>query len=484
VTAGMPRAQRTDPIVAADGDGTRTTRAAIRGGVLIADDQQDVLTALKLLLRKGGFEVQTAGSPAEALAAICERRFDAALIDLNYARDTTSGREGLDLLGRVKALDATLPVVVMTAWGSIDLAVEAMRLGARDFIEKPWDNQRLLTIVRNQVELALAVRKGRRLAAENALLRDSEPTAVIAESPAMRKVLELVERVAPSDAAVLLTGENGTGKGLIARLLHRLSRRAQAPLIVVNMGSVPESVFESEMFGHVRGAFTDARSDRVGRFELADGGTLMLDEIANLPLSQQPRLLRVVENGEFERVGSSRSEKVDVRLVAATNADLPRLVEQGAFRQDLLFRLNTIEIELPPLRARAEDVQPLARHFLLACAHKHSKSIEGLDATATEALRSYAWPGNVRELGNVIERAVLMSTGSLITAADLRIGDTVAGFGTGLEQMTLEEAERVLIRAALRRADHHVPAAARALGLSRSAMYRRMEKLGIGTDGS
>jgi DNA-binding NtrC family response regulator len=449
--------------------------------LLVADDQPDVLTALRLLLGNEGIDTVSASSPAGALAAAASDRFDAALIDLNYARDTTSGTEGLDLLARLRQADPNLPIIVMTAWATVSLAVEAMRGGARDFIEKPWDNQRLLSVIRNQLELGSALRRSQRLQAENALLRGSAEPDVVAESPAMRDVLAVARRVAPSDAPVLITGENGTGKSLLARLLHGWSARHERSLIEVNIGALPAGVFESELFGHVRGAFTDARQERTGRFELADGGTLFLDEVGNLPAAQQAKLLRVLESGEFEPVGSSRTRKVDVRLVCATNADLGRLVNEGGFRQDLLFRINTVEIRVPPLRERPQDILPLATATLLEAARRYGRDLHGFDAAAIRALSQYPWPGNVRELRNVIERAVLLAAADPITPADLRLAPVDAAPPT-LEEMSLEDAERALIRAALRRHAGSANAAAQALGLSRSAMYRRMEKLGIRTD--
>ncbi len=450
--------------------------------VIVADDQQDVLTAMRLLLKNDGMRVTTVSSPAGLLEAVRSESFDVAIIDLNYARDTTSGREGLDLIPQLQGVDPSLPIIVMTAWGTIDVAVEAMRRGARDFVEKPWDNHRVLAVIRNQASFSREVRHSRKLEAENQLLRSAGDEDFIAESPAIRSVLDTVERVARSDASVLITGENGTGKGLIARLVHARSARADKPFISVNMGSIPETVFESEMMGHVRGAFTDAKADRVGRFELADGGTLFMDEIGNVPVSQQAKLLRIIESGEFERVGSSRTQRADVRSVTATNANLIDLVAQGRFRQDLLFRLNTIEVRLPPLRERQEDIIPIAYRRLAALAAKYGRRIEGFDDGALQMLRGYSWPGNVRELGNVIERAVLMTRGAAITPADLRL-DMQVSAAPGIEAMSLEDAERLLIRTALRRADGNVNAAAEALGLSRSAMYRRLEKLGIRTDG-
>jgi DNA-binding NtrC family response regulator len=453
--------------------------------ILIADDQADVLAALSLLLKGERYQIESASSPEGVLKTIDTRDFDVVLIDLNYARDTTSGSEGLDLLSRIRAADPTLPVVVMTAWGSVDLAVEAMRRGARDFIQKPWDNARLLAVLRTQVELAEALRRGRRLEAENIALRDESSNdipQVVAESPAMKSVLNLVERIGPADANVLITGENGTGKEVITRVLHSISSRRSKPLISLNAGALAEGVFESELFGHVRGAFTDAKSDRVGRFELADGGTLFLDEIGNVPLNLQAKLLRVLETGEFERVGSSKTQKVNVRLLSATNADLAAEVAQGRFRQDLLFRLNTVEIRLPPLRDRIEDIPVLAEHFLKVHRERYRRPIMGFTPEALDALRQHLWPGNVRELDHVIERAVLMSTGNIVTAFDLALEATPdARLSARLEEMSLEDAERLLIKKALARFEGNANRAAEALGLSRSALYRRLQKYGLGS---
>lgn len=443
--------------------------------ILIADDQADVGEALRLLMKGEGHQCFIVNSPGAALQALAERDFDLAFIDLNYARDTTSGKEGLELLAQIRALDATLPVVVMTAWSSVELAVTAMRNGARDFVQKPWENERLLAIARNQIELGRALRRGEKLEAENQILRGTGGFQLIAESPAMCPVLELIGRVGPSDANVLITGENGTGKGVIARALHAASGRAVRPLVIVNMGGFAEGVFESELFGHVRGAFTDAKSDRQGRIELADGGTLFLDEIANVPASQQARLLRVLETGEFERVGSSKSRRADVRFVSATNADVRAEVAAGRFRQDLLFRLNTVEIHVPPLRERREDIAPLANHFLRHRSGKYRKVIDGFSSSAVEQLLNHSWPGNVRELEHAVERAVLMAAGSMIQPADLGLRSSPES-ARGLDEMSLEEVEAHLIRKTLARCGGSAQKAAEALGLSRSAFYRRLEK--------
>jgi DNA-binding NtrC family response regulator len=446
--------------------------------ILIADDQTDVLEALRFLVKGEGYQAEAVTSPAAAIEAVESRDFDVVLMDLNYTRDTTSGQEGLDLLNRIQSLDSTLPVIVMTAWGSVELAVEAMRRGARDFIQKPWDNARLSAILKTQIELGRALRKGQRLEAENRVLRAERFPQLIAHSAAMRPVLDVVSRVGPSDANVLITGENGTGKGLVAQTLHSVSLRATRPLVTVNTGGLAEGVFESELFGHVKGAFTDAKVDRVGRFEMADGGTLFLDEIANISQGLQSKLLRTLETGEFERVGSSKTRRVDVRVLSATNADLGAQVAEGRFRQDLLFRLNTIELRLPPLRDRREDIPLLAAHFLHQHGEHYRKALSAFDESAIKALLAHAWPGNVRELDHAVERAVLMAQGDTIRAADLGLR---AGRESPprLEEMSLEDVEALLIRKALARFNGNVSHAASALGLSRSALYRRLQRYGL-----
>jgi DNA-binding NtrC family response regulator len=452
--------------------------AAQKTRILIADDQKDVLEALRLLLKGEGYDVLSAPSPSGVIKAIGDHDFDVVLIDLNYSRDTTSGREGIDLLNQIKSIDESLPVIVMTAWGSIDVAVEAMQHGARDFVQKPWDNTRLLTIIRTQAELCQRRRHEQRLEAENQLLRADGRPPMIAESEAMRPVLQLIARIGPSDANVLITGEHGTGKEVVAQTIHAVSGRALKPMIAVNVGGLAEGVFESEMFGHVRGAFTDAKVDRTGRFELADGGTLFLDEIANIPPNQQAKLLRILQTGELERLGGSRTRQVDVRVLSATNADLRKEVEGGRFREDLLFRLNTVEIHLPPLRERREDIPLLAKYFLDKYAKRYRKTLAGFDAAGRQLLLEHPWPGNVRELDHAVERAVLLAQGEHVTAADLGLR-AARGSGGRMEEMSLEDVESLLIRKALSRHDNNVSRAAEALGLSRSALYRRMQRYGI-----
>jgi DNA-binding NtrC family response regulator len=444
--------------------------------ILVADDQTDVLEALRLLLKSEGYQFQPFTHPDALIDTLKRQDADVVLMDLNYTRDTTSGEEGLAAVARIREFDADVPIVVMTAWGSIDLAVDAMRRGAQDFIEKPWDNARLLTVLRTQVELGRALRRTRTLEQEQRQLSGAG-ASLIAESPAMQPVLDTISQVADSNANVLITGESGTGKGLVARVIHAHSSRRDQRLVVVNIGSLAETVFESEMFGHVKGAFTDAKADRVGRFELADGGTLFLDEIANIPPPQQARLLRVLEDGEFERLGSSRTQRVDVRVLAATNADIDAEIDAGRFREDLLYRLNTIHIHLPPLRERADDITRLAQRFLEQHTQRHRRDGIMLTEPALAALKRYPWPGNVRELSHVIERAVLMARGGKIQPADLRLEAPRANQELGV--MTLDDAEQELIKAALRRHGDNVSAAADELGLSRSALYRRMEKFGL-----
>ena len=456
----------------------REVKPAIKPRILIADDQIDVLEALRLLLKPEGYEIETVPSPDDVIRALEKREYDALIMDLNYTRDTTSGQEGLDLLSKVQEIDPMLPVVVMTAWGTVNLAVEAMRRGARDFLTKPWENERLVSIVRTQLNLSNALKRQQRLEAENLLLRDATGPTMIAKSEAMQPVIELIARVGPSDANVLVTGEPGVGKEVVASKLHAISARASKPMVSVNAGGLAEGVFESELFGHVKGAFTDAKTDRVGRFELADSGTLFLDEIANVSMSLQSKLLRVLETGEMERVGSSRTKKVDVRVISATNADLHKEVEEGRFRQDLLFRLNTIEIHIPPLRERREDTLALANFFLDKHAQRYRKALSGFDPGAVQAMMEHRWPGNVRELNHVVERAVLMSGGTQIRAQDLALRPS-SGASQKLEDMSLEDVEAHLIKKALDRFGGNVSTAASALGLSRSALYRRLQRYNL-----
>ena len=449
--------------------------------ILVADDQADILNALKFLLSDEGYEVSEARSPGEALERLEAADFDLAILDLNYTRDTTSGQEGLDLMERIKALDPTLPVLVVTAWSSVAGAVEAMRRGARDYIEKPWDDERLLMTVRTQVDLRRAVRRSVRLQEANTRLQRGATPAFIGDSPSIVEVRQTIERIAPSDASVLITGEHGTGKEVVATWVHALSERRSKPLVTMNAGGLAEGIAESELFGHVKGAFTDARFDRIGCFELADEGTLFLDEIANMPVRLQAKLLRVLQTGEVQRVGSSRLRSVNTRVLSATNADLNSEIEGGRFREDLLYRLNTVVIHLPPLRERPQDIEPLALHFLAHYATRYRKALTSFDGDARAAMASHRWPGNVRELAHSVERAVLMADGSAtaVTARHLGLHAQRGGSTTAVEALSLEEAERVFIEKVLARHGGDVRLAAQQLGMSRSALYRRLQQYGV-----
>lgn len=450
--------------------------------ILVADDDRDVLASLQYLLRTESLRVLCADSPADALEAVRTQNIDLALIDLNYSRDTTSGQEGLDLLGQLRQLDPYLPVVVMTAWGSIDNAVAALQAGAVDFVQKPWKNERLLSIVGNQLQRSATEKRNRELSEEVRLLKARQEAHLqepVAESSAMRRLLNQLRQAATTDASILFTGENGTGKSLLAALVHQWSRRSDKPFISVNMGSITETLFESEMFGHVKGAFTDARETRIGRFELAGDGTLFLDEIGNIPHSQQAKLLRVLEEKQFEKVGSSRSLPARCRVLSATNCDLEQAVRDERFRMDLLYRLNTLTFRVPALRERVEDILPLAHNYLRLFTKKYGKAQRGFTLPAKKLLQAYEWPGNIRELSHVMERAVILGTGAEVDAADLGLASdsspdvlVPSTFEGSMDEL---EAHVILARMALHKGN--VAAAAKSLGLSRSAFYRRLEKI-------
>lgn len=458
--------------------------------ILIADDQKDILSSGRMLFKGEGINCITAETPEEVLERVKMEDLDTLLLDLNYQRDTTSGKEGIDLIQKIRKLDPIVPIVVMTAWASVDIAVQAMKVGANDFITKPWEIERLLSIVRTQCALKRSLENTQKLESENRILKQERDAGVslIYKSQAVQEIIEAFEQIGPSDANVIITGENGTGKTLFAKLCHQHSARSDRSFVSVNMGGLPESLFESELFGHVKGAFTDAKSDRVGRYELADGGTLFLDEIGNLALKHQATLLRLLESGEFERLGSSKTRKADVRLICATNSDLPALVREGKFREDLFYRINTVPIHIPALRERPEDILPLAESFLEVYNTKYRKHITGFsDATETQ-LKHYAWPGNVRELNHVVERAVLLSRQTMIQPMDLGIQSTgpigsvssgPAGSMSSADPVTLEEMEKKMILEALAAFPGDPNSAADQLGITRSSFYRRIHKHGI-----
>lgn len=448
------------------------------GEILIADDQTHILDTLRLLLENEGYQVHAAQSPDEVLNLLKHRSIDLLLTDMNFTRDTTSGKEGIELVKRVRAYDPLIPIVVMTAWATIELSVEAIRLGANDFIEKPWKNQRLMSLVRNQLGLLAEKRSNRRLAAIATNKQSAEN--LIVSSSAMQDVMALIERTAQSDANILLTGESGVGKSLIAGIIHRLSLRKDRPLVNINMGALTDTLFASELFGHIKGAFTDAKSNRIGRFEMADTGTLFMDEIANIPKELQTKLLRVLEAGEFEPLGASRTQKVDVRIVSASNVDFNQEIAAGNFRQDLLYRLNTIAIDIPPLRSRPDDILPLTEHFMQLFKRKYRREQVVFSEDVASHLLAYHWPGNVRELGHCIERAVLVCTNQEIQPQDLGLATPVKN--AQLDNMTLAQAEKYLIKRALTQFNQNVADASEQLGVSRNALYRRMEKYAIDLD--
>ena len=453
--------------------------------ILVADDDEKILVALKLLLKSEGMDVTAVATPATLLAAVRQYSFDLILLDLNYTRDTTSGAEGLALIQEIRRIEDFIPIVVMTGWATVDLAVSSVKVGANDFVQKPWDNERLLMVMKTQLRLARGESQGRCLREENQILRrELSPmprSGIIAESQNMKHLIAQAEHLSRSDMNILLTGENGTGKSLMAEYLHRCSHRSDKPFISVNMGALSETLFESEMFGHVKGAFTDAREERIGRFQLAEGGTLFLDEIANVPLSGQAKLLRVLEERNYEKLGGSKTLKADVRLISATNADLKQLILEGAFRQDLLYRLNTVALHIPPLRERIPDICPLAEYFAKVHGRKYQIKQPELDASARAAMAAYSWPGNVRELDHLIERALFAENGGVITATVLGLGSADPAPAPELADpgLTLDECERRLIEQRLKQFKGNPLETARSLGLSRSAFYRRLQKHGL-----
>ena len=441
------------------------------GTLVVVDDDADVLTAARLLLKPSFRRVVTLQDPQDLEAVIRTDPVDVFLLDMNFALGENSGAEGLDWLRRIREQDANAVVVLMTAFGDLNTAVEAMRLGAADFVLKPWQNDKLVAT------LSVAAELKRSRETVSALGVPASSPALIAESAPMRAVLHRVSRVAPTDATVLVRGENGTGKELIARAVHQQSKRAGNAMVAVDLGAVAESLFESELFGHTRGAFTDATSSRAGRFQAASGGTLFLDEVGNLPSPMQTKLLRALESREVVPLGTDQPIAVDVRLVAATNRSLERMVADGLFREDLLFRINTIEIVLPPLRERRDDLELLARHFVSLYARKHGVAEKTLTDSALAAMRDYRWPGNVRELAHAVERALILGEHDELQSDDL--GLRPSALPEPPDGLNLEANEQRLVALALRRAKGNVSQAAADLGITRAALYRRKEKFGL-----
>ena len=449
--------------------------------VLVADDDKSILTALKLLLSSENLDAVLCSTPGQALEQVRHNSFQLALIDLNYQEDTTSGQEGLNLILAIREIDSNLPIIVMTGWGTVNIAVEAMKRGATDFVEKPWDdNNRLVTAIRTQIRLGEIARSEHRLRTENQILKNEreDTNQMVCESPVMKRLMKTVEKVSQSNIPILITGENGTGKSLLAKYIHEKSSCATGPFVSVNMGGISESIFESEMFGHIKGAFTDARSDRIGRVELAEGGTLFMDEIANMPISQQPKILRLLEEFKYERLGSSQTRKAAVRVISATNANIDLLIKEHGFRQDLLYRLNGITLELPPLRERSEDIILLAERFLKQALKHYDSSATRFSKGALQQLVRYSWPGNVRELQHVVERVVLLSVDTEVDEEDLQLPNSSSQSGLEIPneffEMSLDNVQVWYIQKVIEKHQGNSTKAAESLGISRSALYRRL----------
>lgn len=448
--------------------------------ILIIEDRADIRVGARYLLEDNDYAIVESQSPELAKVLLTQHKIDLILLDMNYTLDTTSGEEGLAFLSWLSDKDLGLPVVAMTAWANVDLAVKAMQLGAGDFIEKPWKNQRLLQVISQQLAFTGLKQQNRNLKQQLETLHQTQGHYQW-QSQCMLTLMQQIDSIATTDVSVLLTGDNGTGKSELANLIHQRSAASDAPFVAVNMGAISENLFESEMFGHTKGAFTDAKQRRAGRFELARNGTLFLDEIANVPLSQQAKLLRVLESGQYEVLGSSQTQSANVRLITATNGDLKSLIAREHFREDLFYRINTIEFRVPSLQERDKDIVPLARHFIERFCLKYQKPPIALSLQAQDALLRYDWPGNVREMSHLMERAVLLCTSKQIEESDLPFAaapqDTRAPTDNSvLPMMTLEDAEKQLIRQALDETNQNIPKAAELLGLGKSSLYRRLEK--------
>jgi DNA-binding NtrC family response regulator len=442
--------------------------------ILVVDDSPEIRLSAAFILEDQGFSVLEAENHHYAQVILAENSVDLILLDMNFSLDTTSGEEGLRFLTWLSKSDFLMPVIAMTGWSNVDLAVSAMRLGACDFVEKPWNNQRLIQIIRQQLKMAGLQVQNQKLKQQLESVSEQDFTW---QSQAMETLLRQIDSVAATDASILLTGDNGTGKSHLAQRLHQQSNRASDAFISVNMGAISESLFESEIFGHKKGAFTDAKENRIGRFELAKHGTLFLDEIANIPQSQQAKLLRVLESGEYEVLGSSQTQHADSRIISATNGDIAQLIGDGAFREDLYFRLNTIELRVPSLKERFHDIAPLAKHFIAHHGKRYNREELSLTPSALKALEGYHWPGNVREMSHLMERAVLLAQGSHLEQEDLHLSNLKQN--NSLPMMTLDKAEQILIEQALEVTHNNVPKAGVLLGLTKSTMYRRLEKYGI-----
>ncbi|MBN2461300.1 MAG: sigma-54-dependent Fis family transcriptional regulator [Candidatus Cloacimonetes bacterium] len=453
------------------------------GKVLAVDDNEDILIALQIMLKQHGMVVQTEKNPNRIPELLQEDIYDVILLDMNFSKDVISGQEGYDWLNRILEIDPEAVVIFITAYGDVEKAVKAVKAGAVDFVLKPWQNEKLLATLSSAIKL-----RKTRLEASNLRLKQQELSAsldqpfhdFVGNSPAMNELFETINKVAKTDASVLILGENGTGKELVARALHRNSRRNNDVFISVDMGAISETLFESELFGHVRGAFTDAKKDRPGRFEIANGGTLFLDEIGNLSLPMQAKILTVIEKQQVIRVGSNKQHPVDVRLICATNMPIHKMVTEQRFRQDLLYRINTVEISIPPLRERIEDIKPLAEFFLEKFQKKYKKEIIAISPLALKKLECYTWPGNIRELQHALERAVIMSESKQLQPNDFILtSKECEEEEIGFESLNLEDVEIKIIRKVLKKHHGNITQAAKELGLTRTSLYRRLEKYGL-----
>jgi DNA-binding NtrC family response regulator len=453
------------------------------GKVLIIDDNEDILHAARLFLKQHVRLVHTENNPEALPRLLKNESYDVIFLDMNFAAGATCGREGFEWLNRIQEIDPSVIVILITAFGDVDMAVRAIKEGATNFILKPWQNEKLLATFSAAMELRQSRLETRNLRSRQKQLSEDMDQPFhdfIGASPAMQNVFAVTQKVAQTDANVLILGENGTGKELVARALHRQSIRKDEVFISVDMGALSESLFESELFGHVKGAFTDAREDRAGRFEIASGGTLFLDEIGNLPFTLQSKLLRVVETRTITRLGSNKNTEVDVRLICATNMPIQEMVTKGEFRQDLLYRINTVEIHIPPLRERPEDIPLLLDHFLKVYSKKYNKPPKRVSAATQKKFEKYRWPGNVRELQHAIERAVIMSDSQTLQPTDFFFAPSESREeGMVFDDMNLEDIERTIIRKVISKHGGNISHAARELGLSRTSLYRRLEKYGL-----
>jgi DNA-binding NtrC family response regulator len=456
-----------------------------KGSILIIDDNEDLLKAARLYLKRHFGQIDLEKDPNLIPDLLKNESYDVILLDMNFTQDVNSGAEGFHWLDKILEIDPSAVVVLITAFGSVDMAVKAIKAGASDFVMKPWENEKLLATILSAMTLRSSKEEVEQLKAQQQIMSediDHKFKDIIGQSAPMIQVFDTIDRVAETDANILVLGENGTGKELIARAIHRNSNRADKPFVTVDLGAITESLFESELFGHVRGSFTDAKTDRAGRFEIANGGTLFLDEIGNLSLPLQAKLLTAIQNKRIQRVGSNKIQAVDIRLICATNMPLYEMVQNGEFRQDLLYRINTIELRLPALRERLEDISLLAEHYLKHFAKKYNKDIYKFSDATLSRLEKYTWPGNVRELQHAVERAVIMSRDNVLQPEDFFFNSaqqTKEQKELNLEQFNLEDVERILIRKVLAKHNGNITHAAQELGLTRSSLYRRLEKYGL-----